>query len=73
MGADVSEDSQQLGMLSVYKPDTMAPIGRVRKTKRKTQKYGKAVFLLHCSYVQQGTIGIITPFIFNASSMSINS
>ena len=33
VGADVSEDNRQLGMLSVYKPDTKAPIGIVKEVK----------------------------------------
>ena len=36
VGANVSDDIQQLGMLNVYKPDTKAPIGSKRKAKAKT-------------------------------------
>ena len=37
VGADVSEGNQQLGMLSVYKPDTKAPIGIAKEVKVKSK------------------------------------
>ena len=38
VGADVSDDIQQLGMLSVYKPDTKAPIGIAKEVKSNNAK-----------------------------------
>ncbi|MDO4202872.1 MAG: hypothetical protein Q4D07_00005, partial [Selenomonadaceae bacterium] len=38
VGADVSDDIQQLGMLSVYKPDTKAPIGNAKEVKSDNAK-----------------------------------
>ena len=38
VGADVSEDIRQLGMPSVYQPDTEVPAGIARKAKAKNAK-----------------------------------
>ena len=38
MGADVSDDVRQLGMLSVCKPDTKAPIGIAKEVKVKSKE-----------------------------------
>ena len=38
VGADVSEDNRQLGMLSVWKPDTKVPTGIAKEVKSNNAK-----------------------------------